>query len=430
MISSDSLNVLTFLLNFGEWTGSIPFKLKVNWRKKQVEASVTSKNIKVCRAWELLGAFTTIVSALETYYAVSKGIAGGEGLMIVAFHGFVGILSLANSMNIRPFIQYRHEWCQLLNNLWKYGNEQRIRKYFCNFSFIHLHYTCTSFELSLNFDLTSGFKVSSAEFRRDEKIINTLVYLWQFCPSVPPIGILLVTAIFPGIYGGTVSVLCRGNNTTSVCNTIYFRIFLTSIYAINAVATALGGLVIGTLALITLHSIHVNISIIQSRSKSNGTRKIEFFERVKLAMAYRQLQIIVGLCDNCFQQFSWPNIQFMGSSILISVLYSVLMFYKIFPANVLLMMVSTCTITGIFIFSIFDYGSRPYVASRKFLARCTKQWRLFPWTRAFFRSCRPIYFKIGQFHRMDRGRGPSLIRFCLQRTFFLMVQSKNHGAND
>ncbi len=69
-------------------------------------------------------------------------------------------------------------------------------------------------------------------------------------------------------------------------------------------------------------------------------------------MAYRQLQIIVGLYDNCFQQFSWPNIQFMGSSIIISVLYSVLMFYKIYPAKILLMMVSTCTITGIFIFSI------------------------------------------------------------------------------
>jgi len=42
----------------------------------------------------------------------------------------------------------------------------------------------------------------------------------------------------------------------------------------------------------------------------------------------------------------------------------------------------------------------------------------------FLKSCRPVCLYAGQFHVLDRMRAPVLIRFCLQRAFFLVVQSR------
>lgn len=140
-------------------------------------------------------------------------------------------------------------------------------------------------------------------------------------------------------------------------------------------------------------------------------------------MLYRRVQILVILSNNCFQAYLWPAIQFYSGMGLISFLYISILFEQQLGKSgiaivfmVIIGAAATCTF-------MLGLGSRTLKHSTKIL-QYYKSWNEHPWTRKFFRSCRPIAICVGGFHKMDSERVPSFIRFVLQRTFFLVLRTK------
>lgn len=253
-------------------------------------------------------------------------------------------------------------------------------------------------------------------------ITTVLLYCWQLCPVTAAIGIPLIVTIFPEIYGWLIyGIDLQSAGSLKKC---LFRYLLRFTYTVHALMVCTSGLLIGTLALITLHCINVYQLLLLKRLKLHGP-KMHYLLRENLAVSYKQLRLLVGLCDQCFQQYSWPNIQFCGSAIIICSLFPALVFWKNLPVNLVFLLASTCILSIVFVLAVHDYGSRPLVGSQKFLFTCSKWWRRDVWARTYFQGCQPIFFKIGHFHRVDRSRGPSLMRFCLQRTFFLVVKFRS-----
>lgn len=153
-------------------------------------------------------------------------------------------------------------------------------------------------------------------------------------------------------------------------------------------------------------------------------------------MLYRQIQIFVILSDKCFQAYLWPSIEFYGSVGVIAVLYILLVFKVSLPYTAVFVMIALVLSLVIVMCLLMGMGSNLIIISGKTLQR-VKHWNTnleHRWTRKMFKSYQRVTIRVGDFHKMDRKRVPSLMRFILQRTFFLVIQTKlsintNHVEN-
>ncbi len=145
------------------------------------------------------------------------------------------------------------------------------------------------------------------------------------------------------------------------------------------------------------------------------------------SVQYRQIQILVLLTNICLQLYILPSIQFIGSVIIIALLFSILIFGHYLPMWTTFLLSLTFVVAIIAVWFVLNMGSQPILKSSKVL----KKWRLYnrecncKWTRKFVRSCPNVVLRMGSFHTLDRSRAPSLMRFVLQRTFFLVKSTGN-----
>lgn len=146
-----------------------------------------------------------------------------------------------------------------------------------------------------------------------------------------------------------------------------------------------------------------------------------------LGLSYRHLQIIATLCNECLQNQIWPTIQFVGSILIICLLYILLVLSDDMPVIMLSALFSLMFGATGNCCLILDRGKCVYDSSRKVIVSCKNQYILrSKWWKLFFKSCQPLSIKVGPFHRMDRRTAPSFIRFILQRTFFLIVNTRSY----
>lgn len=138
---------------------------------------------------------------------------------------------------------------------------------------------------------------------------------------------------------------------------------------------------------------------------------------------YRENQLTVNLSNYCFQSLLWPAAEFIGGVLLINLLYVFIICHSVFSLPgifcLCLIIVIVLTIECL----MLNMGSKLRLVSMKILRR-SKCWNGCKFLRKSFRSCRPIEVCVGDFHKMDRGRGPSFIRFVVQRTFALVFKTK------
>lgn len=140
-------------------------------------------------------------------------------------------------------------------------------------------------------------------------------------------------------------------------------------------------------------------------------------------MLYRREQILVILSDQCFQSYIWPVNQFYGGILLISLLYSLLVFQHQLPfSGVILIGLFFLSLTFICC-STLHMGNNLRTAATKILLNLKKRSDS-RWARKFLKSCPIIAIRVGEFHKMDRERVPSFIRFIMQRTFLLVLKTK------
>jgi len=157
-------------------------------------------------------------------------------------------------------------------------------------------------------------------------------------------------------------------------------------------------------------------SIQQNWSKCRHTHKT--------SLQYRQLQIFGILSNDCFQTYTWTTIQFNGAICVIGTLYCFIVLNNQLPFHVnafLLTFIITVLVICLF---FFEVGSRPLLISRGIL-RQLKNYRRSGWATRFAKSCKPIAMHVEAFYKMDRRFGPAFVRFCAQRTVFLVVQTES-----
>lgn len=143
----------------------------------------------------------------------------------------------------------------------------------------------------------------------------------------------------------------------------------------------------------------------------------------RITADYRKYQILTILCNQCFQAIIWPIIQCFGAADVITMLYLLLTSHQqmgmpIQLGSIGFVITATCACCV-----IPNYGSMTIVYSSKVL-KIINQWTGCSLALRFARSCSPISLKIGEFHKMDKGRAPAFIRFVLQRTVFFVLKTQ------
>lgn len=179
------------------------------------------------------------------------------------------------------------------------------------------------------------------------------------------------------------------------------------------------------MTLLVLSTIVAHIQVRNLKVSANFATTFQNYERLgaqrrmDLAVQYRKLQIFMMLSNACLQKYAWTSVQFNGSMLIIFSLFSLIRFWRVLGGYTILGLVICLLSYSAFVLFIMDYASRPFSTSKRVLATWRGQWRRYPWSWRFFRSCQPIAFGVGSFHKIDRERAPFLMRYCLQRTFVL-----------
>ncbi len=81
------------------------------------------------------------------------------------------------------------------------------------------------------------------------------------------------------------------------------------------------------------------------------------------------------------------------------------MFHDRMPMSAKLCICLMITSINVTIVAILDLGSRPILKSAK-IHQKMKYWVQCKWSRKFTLSCPLIALRVGEFHQMDRDRGP------------------------
>lgn len=135
MLSRDIINVIYLELNVGEFFGFVPFNLSTKVSRNSLLAVKSNKSSKILQRWEIFSVLLGILTILQIYSAVGRlkrnieDILGIWNLIVIAFHGYILILTIANSFNLRAFGKHPIEWKNLLNNLLQFSQIQKRRKY-------------------------------------------------------------------------------------------------------------------------------------------------------------------------------------------------------------------------------------------------------------------------------------------------------------
>lgn len=123
-------------------------------------------------------------------------------------------------------------------------------------------------------------------------------------------------------------------------------------------------------------------------------------------------------------------VNFCCAVINICFLYSAIVFYNSVGGLGILLAFFVFSSANEFTLIALDYGSRPLLYSKTIkvnwcrkIAHCNAKGRKAE--RLCANSCAPMWLRMGPFHQLDRSRFPALIRFCLQRTFFLIVNTRD-----
>ncbi len=117
----------------------------------------------------------------------------------------------------------------------------------------------------------------------------------------------------------------------------------------------------------------------------------------------------------------------------IGVLYILLVFKETLPLAAIVVMITLGLSMTTFMCLMLGMGSQSISKSVKILQRvkyCNTESRSKSALK-MFKSCPKIVIRVGAFHKIDKKRVPSLIRFILQRTFFLVIKTKlSIGSSD
>lgn len=234
-----------------------------------------------------------------------------------------------------------------------------------------------------------------------------------------------VSFIFPCLFESFVYSYVFGN-----CQSFQFRVF---VFVQSIIFLTPLGLV-APVTLVTIFAaiikITENLNYLNSFLENNAvTRNPTFYHLVSLC--YSQVQLFAILCNECYQMYVWPAMEFVGATGIIALLYTLLILDNVLSRVIKLVLVIDIVVICCATCIPLSVGNHALQLSKviviklqrtKFVKQDNSKW-----IGKFIKSCAPITLKVGSFHKMDRVRTPNLMRFILQRTFFLVFKTKQAG---
>jgi len=167
--------------------------------------------------------------------------------------------------------------------------------------------------------------------------------------------------------------------------------------------------------------------LVSKKVENSGAQK-----QLEVLQQFRTYQVLT-IFINEFCQFSFlPSMQIGGAGIVIVGLYTATVSHGKLPLMLYLSSVFLAIFVAIFIYVVLEVASKVMLKSKAFTASTHK------WTtcytngdraqarivKRYIRSLTPAKIYMGPFHVVDKSRGPALLRFCLQRTTFLIVKGR------
>lgn len=141
-----------------------------------------------------------------------------------------------------------------------------------------------------------------------------------------------------------------------------------------------------------------------------------------------RLKIFVDLSNRCLEIYVWPMYQFIGGILLITLSYGQIRFFDRMPALAKAACFAVFVICVLLILGTLIAASNSATQYQKVLV-CLKRLRLEKKLRKSVQSVPLIIsLKVGDFHYIDKYRVLIFTRFIMQRTLFLVVNSKSDIA--
>lgn len=327
--------------------------------------------------WQLLFSLSLFYTMLQIYF--HQNVTSAYKLVPVLFHGFNLVTKVSVIVFLVAFHRNSFEFCYLLNIL--------IRN-----------------------------KIETLESQNR----------YWFLVVVNP---FLVSGIFICMCAVTMILPCYHYSLYATdlltCNGLVFRIAVSFMDILFALPCAAIGSSMSTTCMFVL----INISEWFEVLKTHSYLSTENDQIKKIRLNYQSLQILMELCNASLQTYVWPMYEFMGGIVMITLLYVQLAFKMAIHFS------AKCTIFFCFLSSIFIVNAAlqlagvPYSKSKASLQKLRRQ-RLSLEDRKGVCMLKPVFLKIGDFHKIDRLRILALSKFVLQRTIFIVVKTKTTGLID
>ncbi|CAL8147195.1 unnamed protein product [Orchesella dallaii] len=285
--------------------------------------------------------------------------------------------------------------------------------------------TCELFSCTVAFEKTMKQLVgeypslSAKKSRFSIEVCCTVTTL--ACILIVPPGFSLLSFIFP----------CHQFSSRSIaffypksCSSHWFHLvsYLVEFSLTGIIAFGWGFQIV--LLGIAIHDWNQSLEFLKSTSKSALVTKYSAKRQWKLLLLYRKCQLFTKVLNLYSQPFILPLIHCLGSAVTITCLYSTIMSDKNVPKILTLLSTTIMIINVCFVLKVLDIASKGLLCSKGFLRNFGKlpgyRDDIF---RRYRKSLPPLHMNTGPFHVVDRGRAPALIKFCLQRTAFLVFKS-------
>ncbi len=370
---------------------TIPFLCKISDNTFYVSKNISNKQVFL-HGIHFITLLITIAQFFLNLFESSK-----ENVVGILFYGFVFILTTATGIYGFGFYLRASEFCCLLNILVQNPNGLLNR---------------------------NRFNVRPNGKRFQNMLLFTLIVFAQFTTAI-------TFLVFFPLMDLTLAIVSPNSNFVFILFSKYFEstnllnAFLVLIKLPTYFIACLIGFLSIPIMLIFIKELLDNLKDLRQLLTKNRMIKSENADTL-IEIYYRQIQVFVILVNECLQTHFWPVVEFIGAVVSIGLAYTFIRYHGLFNIYVQGSLAAASISVFLLLCVMFDVGSQSLLISSKIIRWSTsavgrdKTSKLF---RKFAKSCPPVVLKVGNFHRIDRQRGPALIRFIVQRTVFLLLKS-------
>ncbi|CAL8121083.1 unnamed protein product [Orchesella dallaii] len=310
-----------FLLNFRlpQWLSMVRIRVDDMTKAELVQGTFN----RWTWVWHWIGFITIMSSAVEFYLSISTQKSSNIGLYSSVYHGIVFMFRLTAQAFYSKLHFHPEDFINLFNYLGKFRSSRSHRK---------------------------NKKNRSKE--EPERFLRAVVTLELIIGTIALFLVSLIPATFPEIHGPILKVLTR-NTFESLA--LRLLIFITE-FVLDFPSFIVGNAVC-SLTFIALNSVYKDVAT---------ARKFMLIDRLPI-FHYRQLQLVVIICNECFQQPVLPLIQATASTSIISVSFFLIVFKEKLGNFARFILVSLVILNVLCLCAMITFGSMPNFISLKIL---------------------------------------------------------------